>query len=180
MRNRSFKFLLLIGMAASMILMGNSLGYAEDSDITKHANCPFCGMSRAKFAHSRMYIEYDDRTTAGVCSLHCAAIDLILNIDKSPHRIWVGDLNTKKLVDAEKAYWVIGGSKSGVMTRRAKWAFAERADAEKFLQTHGGKIAGFDQAIEAAYRDIHEDTKMIREKRKMMRMKIKNKKAGSK
>lgn len=38
----------------------------------------------------------------------------------------VGDYNTKRLIDAEKAVWVIGGGKQGVMTKRAKWAFEKR------------------------------------------------------
>ena len=35
------------------------------------------GMGREKFAHSRMFIEYDDETTVGTCGMHCAVIDLI-------------------------------------------------------------------------------------------------------
>jgi nitrous oxide reductase accessory protein NosL len=54
----------------------------------------------------------------------------------------------------------------GVMTKRAKWAFEKKEDAEKFLKENGGKLASFDEVIKAAYDDIYEDTKMIREKRK--------------
>ena len=87
----------------------------------------------------------------------------------------VGDFNTKKLIDAEKAYWVIGGDKPGVMTRRAKWAFENKADADKFIQAHGGTPATFEAVIEATFADMYQDTKMIREKRKMMREKMKHK-----
>jgi len=38
----------------------------------------------------------------------------------------VGDFGTKKLIDAEKALWVLGGSKPGVMTKRGKWALRRR------------------------------------------------------
>ena len=143
---------------------------AED-DIAKHASCPYCGMDREKFAHSRVYIEYDDGSTFGACSIHCAAIDMAVNIDKGPVFIGVGDFNTKKLIDAEEAAWVIGGDKMGVMTKRAKWAFASQADAEKFVKEHGGNLASFEEAIKASYEDMYNDTRMIREKRKMMRMK---------
>ncbi len=61
------------------------------------------------------------------------------------------------------------GSKPGVMTKNAKWAFANKADAEKFRQENGGRIARFDEALEAAYKDLADDTKMIRERRKMMK-----------
>jgi nitrous oxide reductase accessory protein NosL len=82
----------------------------------------------------------------------------------------VGDYNIKKLIDAEKAFWIIGGSKMGVMTKRAKWAFENKEDAEKFLKENGGKISTFDEAMKAAYEDMYADTKMIREKRKMRKM----------
>lgn len=42
------------------------------------------------------------------------------------------------LIDAEKAFWVIGGSKPGVMTKRAKWAFEKKEAADKFMLDNGG------------------------------------------
>ncbi|MEN6484416.1 MAG: nitrous oxide reductase accessory protein NosL [Syntrophobacteraceae bacterium] len=80
-----------------------------------------------------MLIQYDDGTSLGVSSIHCAAVDLAVNIDRSPQAIQVGDSATKKLIDAESAVWVLGGSKPGVMTKRAKWAFENKSDAEKFV-----------------------------------------------
>jgi nitrous oxide reductase accessory protein NosL len=142
-------------------------------DIAKHASCTYCGMNRAKFAHSRMYIEYDDGSVLGTCSIHCAAIDMALNIDKSPKIVMVGEYNTKKLIDAEKAGWVIGGSKAGVMTKRPKWAFENKSDAERFTKKYGGELATFEDAIRATFEDMHEDVNMIRKKRKMMRMRMK-------
>jgi nitrous oxide reductase accessory protein NosL len=122
-----------------------------------------------------MLIVYDDGTEVGACSLHCAAIDLAINIDKSPKTIYVGDFNTKKLIDAEQAFWVIGGNKPGVMTKRAKWAFEKKADAEAFIAKEGGTIANLDQAIKASYEDIYTDTRMIRERRKMKRQQMEKK-----
>jgi len=118
-----------------------------------------------------MLIIYDDGSELGLCSIHCAAVDLALNIDKTPKSIQVGDYNTKNLIDAEGAIWVIGGQKPGVMTKRAKWAFEKKADAEAFIKTNGGNLSGFEEAIKAAYEDMYTDTKMIREKRKMKKMK---------
>ncbi len=112
---RNILFLSLL----TVCLLVSGIAFAYE-DITKHSSCPHCGMDRAKFAHSRMYIEYDDGSPVGTCSLHCAALDLAINIGKSQKTIQVGDYNTKDLIDAEKAYWVLGGSKMGVMTIRAK------------------------------------------------------------
>jgi nitrous oxide reductase accessory protein NosL len=139
-------------------------------DIKKYPSCKYCGMDREKFAHSRVLIEYDDGTAVPLCSIHCAAVDLAINIDKTPKMISVGDYGTKGLVDVEKAFWVIGGSKMGVMTKRAKWAFEKKEAAEKFKRENGGDLANFEQAIKASYEDMYQDTKTIRERRKMKKM----------
>jgi copper chaperone NosL len=136
-------------------------------DLQKHQACKYCGMDREKFAHSRVLIEYDDGSIVATCSIHCASVDLALNIDKTPKNIYVGDYNLKKLIDAEKAFWVIGGNKMGVMTRTAKWAFEKKEDAEKFISGNGGALEVFEEAMSASYGGMYQDTKMIREKRKM-------------
>jgi copper chaperone NosL len=161
---------LVVGLAAFPHILGAGVALAQE-DIAKHAACPYCGMDRQKFAHSRVLVVYDDGSSVGTCSIHCAAIDLAINIDKTPKSIMVGDFNTKELIDAEKAVWVIGGSKMGVMTKRAKWAFGGQAGADEFIKQNGGEIAAFEQAIKDAYEDMYQDTRMIREKRKMKRMK---------
>lgn len=150
--------------------MHSRMGVAPADDISKAASCSICGMNREKFAHSRIFIEYDDGSTFGACSIHCAAVDLAVNIDKTPMNIWVGDYNTKKLIDAEKAVWVIGGDKPGVMTKRAKWAFGNKSEAGQYIKEHGGKPAAFADAMKATYEDMYQDTMMIREKRKKMHM----------
>jgi copper chaperone NosL len=127
-------------------------------------------MDRHKFAHSAMLIEYEDGTTTATCSLHCTAVELAINIDKTPRKLMVGDYGTKKLTDAETACWTLGGDLPGVMTKRAKWAFENRAECEKFAREHGATIVSLDDAIKASYEDMYSDTKMIREKRKMKRM----------
>jgi nitrous oxide reductase accessory protein NosL len=88
-------------------------------DIDQHASCKYCGMDRKMFAHSRMLLVYEDGSELGACSLHCVAVDMALHIDKMPKTIQVADFNSKNLIDAEKAVWVIGGEKPGVMTKRA-------------------------------------------------------------
>jgi copper chaperone NosL len=156
-------------------VIGSAL-WAYGQDYKEITSCKYCGMNREKFAQSRMLIEYEDGTVVGTCSLHCAALDLALNLDKNPKAIRVGDFGTKALIDAETAAWIIGGNKPGVMTKNAKWAFAKKEDAEKFRQENGGTLSGFDEALEAAYKDLSADTKMIRERRKMMKMKMMEKK----
>jgi nitrous oxide reductase accessory protein NosL len=162
------QFVLVIAL---VFFTGIFFSALAQEDIQKHTSCKYCGMDRQKFSHSRMLLEYDDGSSVGTCSIHCVAVDLSLNIDKTPKTIGVGDYGTKALIDAEKAVWVIGGTKPGVMTKRAKWAFAEKGAAEAFIKENQGRLATFDEAMKATYEDMHQDTKMIRERRKMKRMK---------
>ncbi len=78
----------------------------------------------------------------------------------------VVDYGSRKLIDTKKAIWVIGGSKPGVMSKRAKWAFENKTDAEAFVRENSGVITTFDEAVKSAYEDMYQDSKMIREKRK--------------
>ncbi len=168
---RNSKSLSLVILAVTLLLFAGGFAFAQ-TDVEKHKACNYCGMDRGQFAHSRMLITYGDGSEVAVCSLHCAAVESAVNLDKTPKSIQVADFGTKNLIDAEKAFWVIGGTKPGVMSKRAKWAFANKADAEGFIKSNGGQLAGFDEAMKAAYEDMYADTKMIRDKRKMMKMKM--------
>ena len=163
----AFVLLLMLCVAASLPAQVVEQHLLED--VKAHPSCSYCGMDRQQFSRSRVLIRYEDGSTMAACSLHCAAVDLAVAIDKNPQTIQVADYGTGKLIDAESATWVIGGSKLGVMTQRAKWAFEKKADAEAFMKQNGGTHASFDEAMKATYEDMYADTKMIRERRKMRR-----------
>jgi len=127
-------------------------------------------MHRQSHAHSRMLIVYADGTTFGFCSIYCAALNLVIQIGRMPAAIWVADYHSKELVHADEAWWVIGGARPGVMTKRAKWAFREKKDAIKFIAENGGERASFDAVMQATFEDMYADTKMIRMKRKIGKM----------
>lgn len=158
--------LLIFGLYCSVVPAAIA---APPADVVQYPACRHCGMDREKFSHSRMFIAYEDGSSAGTCSLHCAAVELANTIDKIPSLVSVADYDSKELVDVEKAVWVMGGNMKGVMTGQAKWAFASRESAERFMAANGGRIVSFDEAIKAAYDDMYQDTKMIREFRKMKR-----------
>ena len=123
------------------------------ADVKKHQACPHCGMDREKFSHSRMLITYADGYSVGTCSLHCAATELKAAKGKAVKAVEVADLNTKKLIDAEKATWVIGGSRKGVMTRVPKWAFASKDAAAGFIKRNGGALATYKEALAQAEKE---------------------------
>jgi nitrous oxide reductase accessory protein NosL len=144
-------------------------GFAD----AKSSSCFYCGMYQSKFEHSWVIITHEDGSTASVCSIHCAAIDMALHTDKAIRKITVGDYNTKKQIDADTSYWVIGGDIMGVMTTRAKWAFETKDGADNFIKNHGGRIANFREVIKVAFEDMYQDTLMIRKKRNLINMRKK-------
>jgi copper chaperone NosL len=153
----------------SLLLAGLTFAEPPKDDLAVYKSCRYCGMDRGVYNFSRMLIEYDDGAEGAFCSLHCAAVDLANNIDKTPKAIKVGDFNGKQLIDAETAFWVVGGAKPGVMSKRGKWAFEKKADAENFMKINNGRMLSFDETIKMAYEDMHDDTKAIRERRKAKR-----------
>ena len=82
---------------------------------------------------------------------------MALNIDKPAKKITVGDYNSKKQIEADTAFWVIGGEKMGVMTTRAKWAFESKEPADEFMKQNGGRPATFEEVMKAAFEDMYED-----------------------
>lgn len=153
-----------------------------ENELAKYPKCPYCGMDRKKWHHSRHLIQYDDNLVDGTCSIHCLAISLTLNLDRGPKAIYAADFGSqdkiKPLVDAEKASYLIGGKTKGTMTMKSKMAFSDKVVAKRTQETIGGAIGLFDDALRAAYVSMADDTAMIRKKRamkvkKMMEMKMK-------
>lgn len=125
-------------------------------DIGLHRTCEFCGMSRKGYGYSRMLVRYTDGSETGVCSLHCAVVDIEENPGKTVKSLLVADRNSRELIDVETAFWVIGGRKKGVMTEVPKWAFATKAAALAFVAANGGKIVSWPEAMAAAQAGFRE------------------------
>ena len=123
---------------------------ASAETVDNYKACNICGMVSSGFAQSRMLIVYADSTTAGVCSLHCAAAELKQNDSRQVESVMVADYSTHVLTDAKIANWVVGSRKEGGMSSVSKWAFASEEDARKFVQENGGEIISFAQIMKAA------------------------------
>jgi copper chaperone NosL len=131
-------------------------GQDADDDIAAHPECAYCRMDRKHYAYSRVLLKYRDGSETGLCSVHCAGLDLALHPEKIPARIMVGTYDRRNLIDAEKAVWVLGGSEYGVMSIRGKWAFEKKEDAGAFRHDFGGSIADFRDIMIAAFEDMWE------------------------
>lgn len=130
--------------------------FAQD-DIDAHRSCGFCGMDRKAYGYSRMLIEYEDGTAVGVCSLHCAVVELDANKGRKVKALLVADRDSRTLIDAEQAVWVMGGKKPGVMTQRPKWAFGSPAAARAFIEAYGGKVVPWSEALAAAREELAQE-----------------------
>jgi len=137
----------------TLLLIVGSAAYAQD-DISEHRNCVQCGMDRKAYGYSRMLIVYEDGSKVGVCSLHCAVVELNAS-GRKLKSLLVADRNTRSLIDAESAVWVMGGKKKGVMTQRPKWAFSDKAAAQDFVGSNGGTIVSWDDVLAAAREDAN-------------------------
>jgi copper chaperone NosL len=154
----------LVACLAIYLLLQSLPVFAQrQNDLKQHPDCQYCGMDRKYFAHSRMLVRHQDGTSVGVCSIFCAAKDYLRDVDDEPEYMQVGDYNSKKLIDASKAYWIMGGKKSGVMTNRAKWAFEYKKDALAFIKKYGGELIDFNRAMKASYEDMYEDIRAFKQ-----------------
>ena len=135
---RSF-VLMFIAAAIFALVAGASESVTTVVDDTAlHKSCVQCGMDRERFNHARMLIEYEDGTSSGLCSLHCASLQLKASTQKVK-AVKVADMISRKLIPAETAYWVIGGTNPGVMTGRAKWAFRNATESTPRASASSGK-----------------------------------------
>ena len=161
---RKLESMTLLASVMALLFNVSSAGAAE-KDVEKIPSCQYCGMDREKFAATRVLVEYENGTTIGTCSIHCAAVDLAQSFGKAVKAIRVADYRNGRLIDAEKAVWVVGGGIPGVMAAKSRVAFADRADAEAFRKDKGGEIADFNAAITSTYCDMWTDTQGIRARR---------------
>ncbi len=151
-----------------------------ENELEKYPVCPYCGMNRSKWHHSRHLVHYDDNLVDGTCSIHCLAISLSLNLDRGIQGIYVADFGAdakiKPLVEVDSATYLIGSSLKGTMSAKSKMAFATKEGAVAQQQTAGGEIASFEDALRETYLGMANDTMMIRKRRaekkkRMMEMK---------
>lgn len=125
-------------------------GQKASIKVEEPATCTICGMDRRVFAHSRTLVTFDDGSTVGTCSISCAREAVDKNAGKKVKLIQVADYGARQLMDAKTSVWVVGGSKRGVMTSTAKWAFAERSGAQNFVKEFGGTVTEFDEVWKSA------------------------------
>jgi len=152
------------------------------NELEKYPRCPYCGMDRTQWHHSRHLVHYDDGLVDGTCSIHCLAISLSLNIDRGPQAIYVADFGAegkpRPMLDVDRVQYLVGSQLKGTMTANSKMAFGSAATAQAVQAEQGGTLTGFDDALRAAYLGMADDTVMVRRRRRERVERMMQKKAG--
>jgi len=113
--------------------------------------CVKCGMDLVRFYKTSHSSTHKDKEYQ-YCSIHCLEDHLGEGITlKNPK---VVDVTSLKLISVSDAYYVVGSTKRGTMSRVSKYAFADESMAKKFQAKFGGKIMRFNEAREKAQEDF--------------------------
>lgn len=113
--------------------------------------CARCGMDLVMFYKTSHAAEYNGKKFQ-YCSIHCLAEHM--DSGTTLEDIQVVDTASLKLIDAKKAYYVVGSKVRGTMSRVSKYAFLNESDAKKFQAKNGGEIMSFNNALKKAQEDF--------------------------
>lgn len=144
-----------------------------ENDIEKYQKCPYCGMDRKEHNKTRMLVQYSDDLADGVCSIHCLALSLSLNIDREPKGIWGPDFGStvepRPLLPVDGLTYLIGADLKHAMTKKSKHSFASADVAKEFQAKHGGTLGNFNEALRESYLGMADDVTQIRKMREERR-----------
>jgi len=126
--------------------------------------CPVCGMKIAMFYKTSHTSKLKNGNPRQYCSIRCLVVDMQeygIKLDD----IGVVDASTQKIIDANKAYYVLGSNVKGTMSKVSKLAFETQKDAKEFVKKHKGKVVDFTTALESAKKSLKSDIAMIKKKK---------------
>lgn len=138
--------------------------------------CPNCGMHLPKFYKTSHAVKLKSGEVRQYCSIHCLVEEQELTALRGKkdqiEKMMVVDVPSLKFIDVHDAFYVVGSSKKGTMTMTSKYAFKERAAADKFAEENGGEVMLFDDVYKVVLTDYKKDINMVHNKRssKMYKM----------
>ncbi len=120
--------------------------------------CPKCGMTLPMFYRTNHAAKVDGKMEQ-FCSIHCLVEEM--NTGKKISDIQVVDNTTLKFIPVEKAWYVVGSSKPGTMSKVSKYAFGTKEAAEKFAEEFGGKVLPYVKVLEMVKANFDKEAAMI-------------------
>ena len=163
-------FIFLFGIIFSNLSANENFQTVESKDATlvktdsSKEFCNVCGMNLTKYYKTNHVAKFKNGHKEQYCSLHCLA-EVHKNHEEKIKSIQVVDTNSLKLIDAKKAFYVVGSSKDGTMSPVSEYAFLTKEEADKFQKKFGGKIHNFDETLKFSKDRISKDNEILDEKR---------------
>ncbi|MEW6738843.1 MAG: nitrous oxide reductase accessory protein NosL [Nitrospirota bacterium] len=121
---------------------------------TEKEKCDNCGMNLNKFARTR----YEFQTSKGTfhtCSIQCVAV-MGMKLKEEPKNVKAAEyLHPEHMLDAEKAFFVVGSTAPGTMTTKSKIAFPSKKEAERFAAKYGGTVTNYEGALSEAKKGVY-------------------------
>jgi hypothetical protein len=133
-------------LLASVLVLLVSVGVWAGDGVERES-CKVCGMYIDSFQDTAAAVEYKDGRKLATCGVACLV--RLVNDEGGPDAftaIMVRDWNTKRLVSASEAVYVIGSKIIPDMIPNLI-AFASKEDAEAFKEKQGGELINFTQAL---------------------------------
>ena len=147
---------------------------AKDATLVKTDSskefCNVCGMHLTKYYKTNHSAEFKNGHKEQYCSLHCYA-EVQKNYEDKIKQTLVVDTNSLKLIDAKKAFYVVGSSKESTMSMVSEYAFLNKEEALKFQKEFGGEIHNFDESLKLSKDRLEKDNVALNEKRVPMAIK---------
>jgi nitrous oxide reductase accessory protein NosL len=119
--------------------------------------CPACNMSIPQYYKTSHAVKFADGSHRQYCSIFCVIDEMkhgyLKERQKDIVEILAVNAKTLKIINAKKAYYVIGSSKPPTMSMTSSYAFESKNEAEEFKKQNGGKIVNY----EAVYQIISKE-----------------------
>ena len=127
--------------------------------------CPKCGMTLPMFYRTNHAAKVDGKMEQ-FCSIHCLVEEM--KAGKKVTDVQVVDNSTLKFIPAEKAWYVVGSSKPGTMSKVSKYAFGTKEAAEKFAKEYGGEVKPYAEVLKMVEANFDKEAAMIAKRQAMM------------
>jgi len=127
--------------------------------------CGVCGMTLPMFYKTNHASDVDGKKHQ-FCSIHCLAETI--NSGKKVDHIQVVNNEDNKFIDAKDAWYVVGSSKAGTMSKISKYAFAHKEKAKLFAKEFGGDVMNFKSTMALVQKGLEKESMMIKKKQGMM------------
>ncbi|NPA50963.1 MAG: hypothetical protein GXO02_04975 [Epsilonproteobacteria bacterium] len=127
--------------------------------------CPKCGMTLPMFYRTNHAAKVDGKIEQ-FCSIHCLVDEM--KSGKKVEDIQVVDNSTLKFIPAKDAWYVVGSSMPGTMSKVSKYAFGTEKAAKEFAKKYGGKVMRFKDVLDLVMKNFDKEQAMIAKKQMMM------------